>query len=457
MPGARARGGFRSVLFNIPLALLIGFISLVAAAVHASPTKWGPAPADSPDQPDGPPWADPGAAGQGGPSPWELPWPVYVFVLLLVVAIVVRRLWPRSAFAAAVIGTAGYLLFGGTLGPVLVGPALALLALSAVVPLRTWATWAVLLAPMLVAASADQPYLGAFASQTYSGFAFSLAFTLAPAAFGAVRRTRAEAARREREQELQSYAFEERLRIAREVHDVVGHSLSVITMQAGVALHVLHKRPDQVETSLEAIRRTSKDALEELRGTLAVFRDPGPEDRDAPLPGLDRLDDLVSALGSAGRQATVRTEGAPHRPSGGPDSLAERELPAAVDHAAYRIIQEALTNVTRHAPGATADVRIVHGDDRLVVEITDDGAPLQGGAPREGNGILGMRERARAVGGTLYAGPRPDHGFRVRAELPLPAHERATTTAWWGRGRPDDSVSRPPDTPPTSGEAEETQ
>lgn len=448
----RALSSSRAMLFNIPLALFIGFAALVAAKIHVTPNQWG--------ESDGPPWKRP-ETEVPGPNPWEagwdlVPWPIFPCVLVVVVGVAVRRLWPRTAFAATVLATTGYLFLDSPYGPILVAPAAVLVALAAAMPVRQWAPWSVLLVPMFLAGFVDLPYFGIFSAEMYSGFAAGLTFMVAPAAFGVLRRFRAEEIRRERERELRSYAFEERLRIAREVHDVVGHSLSVITMQAGVALHVLHKRPDQVETSLEAIRRTSKDALEELRGTLAVFRDPGPEDRDAPLPGLDRLDDLVATLGSAGRHTTVTTEGDPHRIEAGSDGLAVRDLPAAVDHAAYRIIQEALTNVTRHAPGADASVRIVYGHDSVIVEITDDGVPLQGGAPREGNGILGMRERARAVGGTLDAGPRPDKGFRVCAELPLPTQERATV-AGWSIGRTDDSTSRPPDSPPTGGRAEEAQ
>ena len=138
-----------------------------------------------------------------------------------------------------------------------------------------------------------------------------------------------------RDQDRRRYAYEERMRIARDVHDVVGHSLSVITMQAGVALHVLDRRPDQVAESLEAIRTTSREALAELRMTLEVFRDPEAGEPRAPVPGLARLDELVGALRQAGR--TVKVERVP--------AADQEPLPAAVDQAAFRIIQEGLTNV----------------------------------------------------------------------------------------------------------------
>nr|WP_239579147.1 sensor histidine kinase [Microlunatus panaciterrae] len=227
---------------------------------------------------------------------------------------------------------------------------------------------------------------------------------------GVLRRNRNDTQRLEREQELRRYAYEERLRIAREVHDVVGHSLSVINMQAGVALHVLEKRPDQVGPSLEAIRQTSKDALEELRGTLTVFRGAGPDDVRAPQPGLDRLDELVAGLRSAGRHVTVTV-------AGQPDGRLP-PLPTAVDHAAYRIVQEALTNVARHAEGADASVRIGVDGRALIIEVADCSEARRPGPVVAGNGISGMQERARAVGGTLQVGPDAAGRFVVRAELP---------------------------------------
>jgi signal transduction histidine kinase len=235
-----------------------------------------------------------------------------------------------------------------------------------------------------------------------------------PVLVALLRRGRREALRRDREEDRRRTVYEERLRMAREVHDVVGHSLSVVTMQAGVALHVLDKHraagagvPVEVTASLEAIRRSSRDALAELRTTLGVFRDPAGEPR-TPTAGLDRLDDLVGALRAAGRRIdVVRT----------PEDLGA--VPAAVDQAAFRIVQEALTNVVRHAGEARATVRVVRGRDALLVEVADDGP----GAPRleEGNGIRGMRERAASLGGTVSVEPGVGRGLVLRADLPLVA------------------------------------
>jgi signal transduction histidine kinase len=192
----------------------------------------------------------------------------------------------------------------------------------------------------------------------------------------------------------------ERLRIARELHDLLGHHLSLINVQASAALH----RPDPArsEQALIAIKQSSRETLRELRATLSVLRRDG-EAPTAPVPGLDRLGDLVTAAGRCG--VTIRTELA-----------GDRRLPAEVGLAAYRIVQEALTNVTRHASATAAVVRVRLEHDEVLVEVEDDGTGTPG-AP--GNGILGMRERARALGGSLTTGPGTDGGFRVRARLPL--------------------------------------
>ena len=226
-------------------------------------------------------------------------------------------------------------------------------------------------------------------------------------------RSRRESEREVREQERRRYAYEERLRIARDVHDVVGHSLAVITMQAGVALHLLDKertgtpRPDQVASSLQAIKKTSREALAELRTTLEIFRADSEEPR-SPLPGLARLDDLVDGLRSAGREVTLIRE----QPDDDP-----QELPAAVDQAAFRIIQESLTNIVRYAPTAHATVRVTRDAGMLSLEVSDDGPAAS--VPPDGNGIRGMRERARAVGGTVGVSVREPSGLVVRADLPL--------------------------------------
>jgi signal transduction histidine kinase len=207
----------------------------------------------------------------------------------------------------------------------------------------------------------------------------------------AEQRTEAEARRR---------ATEERLRIARELHDVLGHHLSLINVQASAALH----RPDATrsEQALIAIKQTSKETLRELRTALGILRQEGAAPT-APAPGLNRLDELVAMAGRSGLE--IHTELAETRP-----------LPPEVDLAAYRIVQEALTNVTRHAGATTAVIRVRPDRDDLLVEVEDDGT---GTPDPPGSGIIGMGERARALGGSLTTGPGSGGGFRVRARLPL--------------------------------------
>ena len=196
----------------------------------------------------------------------------------------------------------------------------------------------------------------------------------------------------------------DRLRTAQDVHDIVGHGLAAITMQAGVALHVLDRSPRQAREVLESIKASSQDALDELRATLAVFRSAG--DGRAPTPDLDRLDVLVARTTGVGVPVDLVHDGERVR------------MPATVELTAYRIVQESLTNVLRHAGPTRATVRLAHAPDALTVEITDTGRGPSGD-DGEGQGITGMRARAGAVGGMLEAGPGRGGGFIVRARLPL--------------------------------------
>jgi signal transduction histidine kinase len=217
----------------------------------------------------------------------------------------------------------------------------------------------------------------------------------------------AEAARIQEEERLRRTS-EERLRIARELHDALGHHLSLINVQSGVALHLNEQLPEQTRASLTAIKDASKDALTELRSVLEILREGGEAAPRTPALTLDRLDDLAGQAATAGLEVRTETEGQ------------TRPLPFGVEAAAFRIIQEALTNVTRHAGQATATVHVTYGARDLTVEIDDDGrGPVATNAPGGGRGILGMRERATALGGELEAGPRPGGGFRVKATLPV--------------------------------------
>jgi signal transduction histidine kinase len=221
--------------------------------------------------------------------------------------------------------------------------------------------------------------------------------------FAEIAKYRAEQSRARKEQEKRQ-ASEERLRIARELHDVLGHHLSLINVQAGVGLHLMDTRPEQAREALTAIKSASAEALREVRSVLGVLRLEEEAAPRAPAPSLARLDDLTA---DAGLPVRTVVEGEP------------RTLPAEVDRAAYRIVQEALTNVRRHAGAAAAAVvTIGYGDDAVTVRVADDG--VGGPAAAEvGNGIAGMRARAAALGGTLVAGPVDGGGFTVAANLPL--------------------------------------
>ena len=235
---------------------------------------------------------------------------------------------------------------------------------------------------------------------------------------------RAERAEQTKEEEARRRVDAERLRIAREVHDTVAHAIAVINVQAGVTAHVLDKRPQQARETLVTIEQTSARALGELRATLGMLRDA--EDRRAPTPGLGQVEELVGMAREAGLDVKLEVASPP------------RELPSAVDQAAYRILQESITNVIRHVGPTRVTARMDYGFDLLEIRVTDEGrrdaapsdAPADqrrragrpaggGGSIRPGRGILGMRERCELLGGKLDARPIPGGGFEVTARLPL--------------------------------------
>ena len=226
---------------------------------------------------------------------------------------------------------------------------------------------------------------------------------------------RAEEAERTRDETARRRAVEERLRIARELHDSLTHSISVIQVQAGVAVHLARKRGEDVPPALLAIQEAGADASRELRATLGVLRsqdDYGSEDSDGS--GLSQLNSLVGRARTAGLPVTVTVTGA------------QRPLPADVDQAAYRIVQEAITNVSRHAGLAgggqvSASVHLYYAQHALTVQVDDDGEGVSTMSAGPGLGLIGMRERVSALGGRLHAGPREGGGFQVRAELPVRA------------------------------------
>ena len=218
---------------------------------------------------------------------------------------------------------------------------------------------------------------------------------------------RAEYLQRAQTAEAQRAVDEERTRIARELHDLVAHRVSMITVQAGAAQTVAASDPERAVRAMEAVEQAGREALDELRQVLGVLRPDGQSENLVPMHGLADIADLVADMQSAGMDVSLSNDGAPDR------------LPAGVDLASYRIVQEALTNVLKHAgPEPEAEVRLSANDQMLTIEVTDRGS---GGStlPGSGHGVMGMRERAALLGGTFEAGPRPGGGFRIMARLPF--------------------------------------
>jgi signal transduction histidine kinase len=221
-------------------------------------------------------------------------------------------------------------------------------------------------------------------------------------------RARLRRAEQDREREAERRVQQERLRIAREMHDVLAHTIAAINVQAGVADDVIEDAPDKARASLQDIRRQSRDAIAELKATVGVLREGGSAAPRAPAPGLAELDGLVEMAARAGVRVEVAVAGA------------ARPLPGTVDLAAYRIVQESLTNVVRHAHASAATVSVRYDPEAVVLEVQDDGSGQNNGAGGEhdGHGLIGMRERATAVGGTLRVGKAPGGGYLVQATLP---------------------------------------
>ncbi|MGV9454106.1 sensor histidine kinase [Streptomyces sp. NPDC003635] len=341
---------------------------------------------------------------------------LFARALLLVAGLLL--LWRHRYPVVVAFGTAaaamGYLGAGYPYGPVFLTVAIS--CFSAIVAGHRRAAWAALgtlwVGHVLVAhwlyqwlpPSGDSP-------APWGQEGVVAAWVLAIVAFSELVRTRREQWARERAERARAAerrADEERLRIARELHDVLAHSISVINVQAGVGLALLDSDPEQARTALTTIKAQSKEALGEVRQVLDTLRTPGDAPR-TPAPGLDRLPELVDQAAAAG--LTVHVHGTPPT------------LPPGTDLAAFRVVQEALTNVVRHSGSRHARVHLQHDGGTLRIRVDDDGPATGADAGGGGNGLAGMRERAAALGGTIEAGARADGGFRVVAVLPLTAKE----------------------------------
>ena len=399
-------------------------------------------------------------ANGGGGGAVPLNDKAYLFGALLAIPILFRHRWPLHVLIASAVVMLVYYIFARRnispaplfFVPLYDAALVGYLALAVVIPAFFMITGA-----FVVQLSSRQGWTAVTAEFLSQTAIIALAVTL-----GEVVRSRraltAETARRlrladtERAAEAGRVVAEERLRIARELHDTVAHSMATIAVQAGSALHLLGVRPlspndpattpqapaappgtdaDGLRAALAAIRETSKGALIEMRSVLGQLRRSGQGAAGgppfAPLDasggkGLSRLDALRDAVTAAGASVTVHVEGVPS------------PLPAGTDHSAYRILQESLTNVLRHAgPGAAAQVRLLYQPAALTITVTDTGSasstPLDSGRIASGHGIDGMRERAAAAGGTLTAAPLPGGGFQVQATLPTVAPGPGTALA----------------------------
>ncbi|MFE9661236.1 histidine kinase [Streptomyces sp. NPDC005955] len=327
--------------------------------------------------------------------------------------LVARWRHPVAVVFGTALGALAYLAAGFPYGPVFL--TLAVACFSAVVAGHRRAAWTAVglwwAGHLLVSHAGTRwlPPTGDAAAPWSSEVIIGawLVAILAVSELGRVRREQWHRERAERRAAAHRRADEERLRIARELHDVLAHSISVINVQAGVGLALLDSDPEQARTALTTIKGASKEALGEVRQVLDALRTPGTAPL-APAPGIDRLPELAEQAARAGLAVEVTTEGTP------------RPLPPGTDLAAFRIVQEALTNVVRHSGSRRARVLVRYGDDRhLLLLVDDDGPATAAEAGGSGNGLAGMRERAAALGGTIEAGARPDGGFRVGADLPL--------------------------------------
>ncbi|MFJ6633502.1 sensor histidine kinase [Streptomyces sp. NPDC091376] len=326
--------------------------------------------------------------------------------------LLMRRRHPVAVVYALAVITLVYIGAGYPYGPVFVTFAVGVFA--ALVAGHRYAAWGavgLLWAGHLLIAHWLYAYLppGDDRAAPWGGELVGAAWVAAIVAAAELTRVRREQWARERAERAAAEkrrTDEERLRIARELHDVLAHSISVINVQAGVGLALLDSDPEQARTALTTIKTASKEALGEVRQVLDTLRTPGDAPR-APAPGLDRLPELVEQAARAGLTVEVGTEGT------------RTALPPGVDLAAFRIIQEALTNVVRHSGARTARVRIAYASGRVDLRIDDDGPATGGHQGGSGRGLVGMRERAAALGGTIEAGPRPDGGFQVHAGLPV--------------------------------------
>jgi signal transduction histidine kinase len=337
-----------------------------------------------------------------------------LLVAVACLALAWRRRWPVTVLAVSTAAVVTFTLLGYVNGAALLAPVLALYAVATQVSVRRAIVLAVATLAALMAATGTANPFGHITGGGFDLIPFLAAAALFAGIAVANRRAYVASIHDRAQQDARRRLDEERLRIARELHDVVAHTMATINVQAAAAAHVLSTRPETAAEALQAIKAASKEGLRELRAILNVLRQADDADPTQPVPGTAQLETLVAGARRAGLETTLSVTGTP------------LPLPAAVDLAAYRIVQESLTNAIRHAGPAEATVSLSYGDDELRIDVADTGrgqpaGPVTGstGSEGAGHGLAGMRERAAAVGGSVETGPSSGGGFRVAARLPL--------------------------------------
>jgi signal transduction histidine kinase len=327
----------------------------------------------------------------------------FALILAACVPLAFRRRWPIGVLLVTGTATAVYPLLSSGAPTEL---ALIVAAYSAASLLDRRDVTRFVLPISIIAAAIDQG-----AQQRHDNWVevlVGVSFTvLLPILFGRIVYNRRLRIRLDRERAAADAVSEERVRIARELHDVVAHAIAVMVVQAGAARSVIDRDPAAATRAIAEVEATGRTGLAEMRRLIGVLTADDAAGELAPQPGLAQLDELVRTVRSAGLPVEVRTSGT------------ERALPAGVDVNAYRVIQEALTNALKHAGNAHASVRVGYGDATLDIEVVDDGSGPVAGADGTGHGLVGMRERVAVFGGTLETGARPGGGFLVNASFPL--------------------------------------
>jgi len=378
----RANPPTRPTLSVVPLAVVVAAVSLLGtlgSATHTAAAR----PLD--------------AAG-------------IVLVLIGPLALIGRYRFPVYVLGVATVALVAYVGVDYPLGPVFLSGVVAVF--TAVTSGRRWAALAIIAvaaAALLGLRALSHPERGLPLIGLTVGVAWLVA-VVAVAEGVRLRRERNDQTRATQEAVAGREGSEERVRIARDLHDVLGHHISLINVQAGVALHLMDADPEQARGALMTIKQSSRDLLREMRATLGVLRAVDAPALYHPVPGLERLDELLSEVGEAGLPVATEIVGR------------ARVLPAGTDAAAYRIVQEALTNTRRHVAGAAATVGLRYDHDTLTIEVNDHGGRPLAATAGSGSGLVGMHERAAALGGTVEAGPTPDGGWRVQARLPAAPH-----------------------------------